>query len=94
MKLLVPVLFCAVCWPGAATTPCLTPEQAKAVAESATLGEAVSARRIVTHTAGFGEWEVLVHLPEGDHGWRCVISRDSGKLLKQERIKNPPSKVR
>ena len=94
MRLLVPALFCAICWPVAATTPCLSPEEAMAVAETATLGEAVTARRIVTHTAGFGEWEVLVHMPNESHGWRCIISRDSGKVLKQQRIKNPPSKVR
>jgi hypothetical protein len=94
MKLLVPAIVCAIGWPVVATTPCLTPEAAMAVAESATLGEAVSAHRIVTHTAGFGEWAVLVHMPGEDQGWRCVISRDSGKVLRKKRIQNPPSKVR
>lgn len=92
MKL--PAIVCAVCWPVLATTPCLTPDAAKAVAEHATLGEAVTAVQVVTHTAGFGAWEVLVRMPGEDQGWRCVISRDSGRLLKKQRIQNPPSKVR
>lgn len=94
MKLLVPALLCAACWPAAATTPCLTPEAAMAVAQSETLGEAVSARPVRLHTAGFGGWEVLVHMSGQDQGWRCIISRDSGRLLKKTRIPNPPSKVR
>jgi hypothetical protein len=65
-----------------------------AVAEHATLGEAVTAIQISTHTAGFGAWEVLVHMSGEDQGWRCVISRDSGKVLKKQRIQNPPSEVR
>ena len=94
MKFRVPALVCAAGWVVAAATPCLTPEAAKAVAEHATLGEAVTAIQIANHTAGFGAWEVLVHMPGEDQGWRCVISRDSGKLLKKQRIQNPPSKVR
>jgi hypothetical protein len=95
MKLLLPVLIGAICWPAAATTPCLTAEEAKAIAENATLGEAVSAHRVHhPQTAGFPPWLVLVHMPGQDYGWRCIISRDNGKLLRKQRIPNPPSKVR
>jgi len=94
MKLLVPVLVCAACWPAAATTPCLTPEAAMAAAEIETGGQAVQARLIRNHTAGFGTWEVLVHLPGADHGWRCLISRDTGRLLKKRPIPNPAARVR
>ena len=78
-----------------ATTPCNSPEAAKAVAEGETLGEAVTAHRTHRHHhAGFPPWEVLVHMPHGTEGWRLVIAWDDGKVLKKERIPNPPSKVR
>jgi hypothetical protein len=91
MRLLVPALLCAICWPAAATTPCLTPEAAMAVAEYATRGLAVRARLDKKHTAGFGTWVVRVHMPGEDQGWRCFISRDTGMLLKKMRIPNPPA---
>jgi hypothetical protein len=73
----------------------LTADEAKAIAESETLGEAVTAHPVRQHhSGGFPPWLVLVHMPGQDHGWRCIISRDTGKLLKKERIANPPSKVR
>lgn len=94
MKFLLPALICSICLPAIATTPCLTPEEAKAIAENETLGEAVSAHRLREHHNGFPPWVVLVHMQGQDQGWRCIISRDTGKLLKKERIPNPPSKVR
>ena len=43
--------------------------------------------------AGFGGWEVLVHMPGKEQGWRVVINWDDGKVLGKEAIPNPPSKV-
>ena len=65
------------------------------MAESETLGEAVTAHRDQHHhRAGFAPWVVLVHMPGQDQGWRCVIAWDTGKLLEKKAIRNPPSKVR
>jgi len=95
LKILLPALLCSICWPAAATTPCLTPEEAKAIAESETMGEAVTAHPVRhDRSGGFPPWLVLVHMPGQDYGWRCIISRDTGKVLKKERVPNPPSKVR
>ena len=77
----------------AAQIPCVTPEDAKAAAEAETLGEAVTARHISLNRAGFGGWEVLVHMPGKEQGWRVVINWDDGKVLGKEAIPNPPSKV-
>lgn len=78
-----------------AEIPCTTPEEAKAIAECDTLGEAVTARRIEQNDGTKG-WEVMVHMPgkdKGDKGWRCIIDWDLGKVRLKEAIPNPPSKV-
>lgn len=93
MKLILSAPILAGCALLAGTNPCLDPEAAKAVAECETLGEAVSAR-LVKGGAGFGRWEVLVHMPGAEQGWRCFIRRDTSILEGKERIPNPPSKVR
>jgi hypothetical protein len=72
--------------------PCTTAEEAKAIAESGTLGEAVTVRRI-EQSDGTPGWEVLVHMPGKKQGWRCCIDQDMGKLRWKEAIPNPPSKV-
>ncbi len=73
-------------------------EDAKAVAEVETGGEAVSARRIAmggTHSPdGLGGIEVLVHMEGQVKGWRCLIDSNNMKLRRKEAIPNPPSKVR
>lgn len=76
-----------------AEIPCTTPEEAKAVAECETLGEAVTVRRI-EQSDGTKGWEVLVHMPGRNYGWRCTIDLALGKLRTKEAIPNPPSKVR
>jgi hypothetical protein len=76
-----------------AGVPCTTAEEAKAVAECETLGEAVTARRI-EQSDGTPGWEILVHMPGKKHGWRCIVDGDLGKVRKKEPIRNPPSKVR
>lgn len=73
-------------------------EDAKAVAEVETGGEAVSARWIelggTCSPDGLGGIEVLVHMEGRAQGWRCVIDGDNLKLRRKEAIPNPSSKVR
>ncbi|MBI4911941.1 MAG: hypothetical protein HY823_04320 [Acidobacteria bacterium] len=66
---------------------------AKRIAESETGGTAVSARRIHLNGATCG-WEVLVHMPREDRGWRCIVDCDAPNLHSRERIPNPPLKGR
>jgi len=95
MHPVLPGLLVAICMPAfAATTPCLTAEAAKAVAESVTLGEAVTARQVNLHRAGFPSWEVLVHRQGKKKGLRLIIDQATRKVLKRELVRNPPSKLR
>jgi len=95
MKILLPLLLCSIGGVVAAITPCTSAAEAKAVAESETMGEAVSAHRDQHHhRAGFAPWVVRVHMPGQDQGWRCIIAWDTGKLLEKKAIPNPPSKLR
>ncbi|BDU73895.1 hypothetical protein [Mesoterricola silvestris] len=73
-------------------TPCTTLEEAKAVAECDTLGEAVTARKTL-QTDGTKGWEVLVHMPGKKRGWRCIIDWDLGKVRLKDSIPNPPSRT-
>jgi len=74
-----------------AEEPCDTAEDARALAESETLGEAVTTRRII-QTDGTKGWEVLVHMPGLAKGWRVIIDRDLAKVRWKEAIWNPPSR--
>jgi hypothetical protein len=74
-----------------AAAPCTSEHEAKSAAEFETLGEAVFLR-LVPSNAGFGKWEVLVHMPKEAFGWRVFIDRDNGKILDKTKIKNPPTK--
>lgn len=65
-----------------------TAKEAKAIAEQETGGTAVSARRISLNAAS-GGWEVEVHMPKEDRGWRCVVDNDTHLLRSKERIPNP-----
>ena len=67
--------------------------EAKAIAEQDTGGSAVSARRIPLNGAS-GGWEVDVHMPREDRGWRCVIDSDTRMVHTKSRIPNPPPKSR
>ncbi len=87
-------LICCVALMGLklSAIPCLTPDEAKGIAECETIGEAVSVR-FVEHNSGFGKWEVLVHMEDQSYGWRVFIDRDNGKIIEKVQITNPPSKV-
>ena len=94
MRLLVPALLYSVtslAGAHSAQEPCRTSDEAKAIAECATLGEAVTVLGIV-QTDGTKGWEVLVHMPKKEKGYRCIIDWDLAKVRYQETIQNPPSR--
>lgn len=68
-----------------------TAKEAKAIAEQETGGKAVSARRIPLNGAS-GGWEVDVHMPHEDRGWRCVIDCDTRTVHTKTHIENPGGK--
>ena len=69
--------------------PVHTAKEAKAIAERETGGIAVSARQINLNGAS-GGWEVDVHMPKDDRGWRCVIDDDTHMVHTKTHIDNPP----
>lgn len=73
-----------------ATGQVRTAKEAKAIAEQATGGRAVSARRIPLNGAS-GGWEVDVRMPHEDRGWRCVVDCDTRMIYTRTRIDNPGS---
>ena len=92
MNRLYPFLALSACITLQASYPCLNGKSAKRIAELATGGEAVRAQK-VPHNGSIHAWEVLVHMPGKEQGWRVVINWDDGKVLGKEAIPNPPSKV-
>jgi hypothetical protein len=68
--------------------PVNSAKEAKAIAEQATSGIAVSARRIQLNAAS-GGWEVDVHMPKEERGWRCIIDNDTHMVHTKDRIPNP-----
>ncbi len=66
-------------------------KEAKAIAERDTGGKAVSARRIPLNGAS-GGWEVDVHMPREDKGWRCIIDSDTRMVHSKTRIDQPGGK--
>lgn len=68
--------------------PVSTAREAKRIAEQETGGRAVSAARIPLNGAS-GGWEVVVHMPKEDRGWRCVIDADTHLVHTKTRIDNP-----
>ncbi len=68
-----------------------TAKEAKAIAEQETGGKAVSARRIPLNGAS-GGWEVDVHMPHEERGWRCVIDCDTRTVHTKTHIENPGGK--
>lgn len=82
----------SVCMAHTSQEPCRTPGEAKAIAESETLGEAVTVRRII-QSDGTPGWEVLVHMTGRAKGWRCVVDQDLAKVRWKEAIPNPPSRI-
>ena len=73
--------------------PVSTVKEAKAIAEQDTGGIAVSARRVPLNGAS-GGWEVDVHMPKDDRGWRCTVDNDTHMVHTKDRITNPPLKGR
>ena len=71
------------------TNPVRTKAQAKAIAEKHTGGLAASAR-IIPLNAATGGWEVDVHMPRENRGWRCIVDSDSHSVRSRTRIPNPP----
>jgi hypothetical protein len=72
--------------------PVSSAKEAKAIAEQETGGSAVSARRVSLNGAS-GGWEVDIHMPREDRGWRCIIDADTRMVHTKDRIPNPkPSK--
>ncbi|HET8900842.1 MAG TPA: hypothetical protein VFM84_02795 [Holophagaceae bacterium] len=70
--------------------PLVSEKDAKAIAARDTGGVAVSAREIPLNAAS-GGWEVDVHMPNEERGWRCVIDDDTRMVHTKERIANPPA---
>lgn len=66
-------------------------KDAKAIAEQDTGGKAVNARRISLNGAS-GGWEVDVHMPHEDRGWRCIIDSDTRMVHAKTRIDQPGAK--
>ena len=73
--------------------PVRTAKEAKAIAEQDTNGIAVSARLVHLNGAS-GGWEVDVHMPKEDRGWRCTVDCDTHQVYTKDRIPNPPHKGR
>lgn len=69
-----------------------TAKEAKAIAEQETGGKAVSARRVPLNGAS-GGWEVDVHMPNEDRGWRCIIDCDTRTVHTKTHIDNPGGKA-
>lgn len=66
-------------------------KDAKTIAEHETGGIAVSARQVPLNGAS-GGWEVEVHMPKEDRGWRCTIDNDTRQVHTKDRIPNPALK--
>ena len=66
-------------------------KEAKQIAEVETGGIAVGARKTRLNGASCG-WEVDVHMPKEDRGWRCMVDCDTRQVHTKDRIPNPPAK--
>jgi len=73
--------------------PVRTAQEARAIAERETGGQAVQVRRIPLNGAS-GGWEVEVRMPGEDRGWRCIVDADTHMVYTKTRIPNPAGKVR
>jgi hypothetical protein len=68
--------------------PVKTAGEAKAIAERETGGHATSTRRVSLNGAS-GGWEVDLHMPHEDKGWRCIIDADTHMVHSKTRIDQP-----
>ena len=69
--------------------PVRTAKEAKLIAEQETQGIAVRAQRVHLNGAS-GGWEVDIHMPKEDRGWRCIVDCDTHMVHTRDRIPNPP----
>lgn len=69
--------------------PVHSAREAKAICEQETGGSAVSAHRIPLNGAT-GGWEVDLHMPKENQGWRCIVDNDTHMVRTKTRIPNPP----
>ena len=76
-----------------AAGPLSSAKEAKAIAERETGGKAVSARRIPLNGAS-GGWEVDLHMPGEERGWRCIIDSDTHMVHSKARIDQPGAKTK
>jgi hypothetical protein len=103
MRLLPAFLLLAACLPVAASAPkkphvqtrglVRNAKEAKQIAEVETGGIAVSARKTRLNGASCG-WEVDIHMPKEDRGWRCMVDCDTRQVHTKDRIPNPPAKAK
>jgi hypothetical protein len=68
--------------------PVHSAKEAEAIAEKETGGIAVSAHRIPLNGAT-GGWEVEIHMPKEERGWRCIVDCDTHAVFTKDRIPNP-----
>lgn len=62
--------------------------EAKMIAERNTGGIATGARPIPLNGAT-GGWEVDIHMPDEDQGWRCIVDCDTHMVHMKTHIPNP-----
>lgn len=72
-----------------AAGPVHSAREARDIAERETGGIAVNARKTSLNGASCG-WEVDVHMPKEDRGWRCMVDCDTHMVHTKDRIPNPP----
>jgi len=88
LLLVSPALLLSSPGPRYIMRPVKTAREAKTIAEHNTGGIAVSARSIPLNGAT-GGWEVDVHMPGEDRGWRCIVDNDTHMVHTKTRIPNP-----
>lgn len=74
---------------GPTTNPAMTLEDAEILAEGETGGWATRSRRIDLNGAS-GGFEVWIHMPEQEKGWRIIIDQDTRRIRDKYPIPNPP----
>lgn len=71
--------------------PVKTVKDARDIAERETGGYATEVKRIHLNGAS-GGWEVHIHMPNEDKGWKCIIDSDTRMVYTKDRIPNPSKK--
>lgn len=68
--------------------PVKTVKDAREIAERETGGRATAVRRISLNGAS-GGWEVHIHMPNEEKGWKCIVDADTRTVYTKDRIPNP-----